>query len=128
MRLKVDPDKPCERCGMPLTRQRFGDRLDVMLREQRYAAERQAELGRLLSSATTREQADALVRQLLARLPEQACTSGQVLQPVLGGEGNVVRFQQAMNQGRFAGAVTSACKRESALESFEGADIAAKRI
>ena len=28
MRLKVDPDKLCERCGVPLTRQRFGDRLE----------------------------------------------------------------------------------------------------
>ncbi|GHG87910.1 hypothetical protein [Streptomyces lanatus] len=38
----------------------LGDRLDVMLREQRYAAERQAELSRLLASAATREQADAI--------------------------------------------------------------------
>ncbi|WP_328437677.1 hypothetical protein OHA71_11530 [Streptomyces sp. NBC_00444] len=43
----------------PGARDALGDRLDVMLREQRYAAERQAELGRLLASATTREQADA---------------------------------------------------------------------
>ncbi|WP_210584778.1 hypothetical protein [Streptomyces sp. GESEQ-35] len=42
----------------PGARDALGDRLDVMLREQRYAAERQAELGRLLTSATTREQAD----------------------------------------------------------------------
>ncbi|MFJ6081098.1 hypothetical protein ACIQI8_06805 [Streptomyces sp. NPDC092369] len=44
----------------PGARDALGDRLDVMLREQRYAAERQAELGRLLSSAATREDADAL--------------------------------------------------------------------
>ncbi|MEV6168593.1 hypothetical protein AB0L99_10275 [Streptomyces sp. NPDC051954] len=44
----------------PGARDALGDRLDVMLREQRYAAERQAELGRLLASAPTREQADAL--------------------------------------------------------------------
>lgn len=44
----------------PGARDALGDRLDVMLREQRYAAERQAELGRLLASATTREQADAV--------------------------------------------------------------------
>lgn len=35
----------------PGGRDALGDRLDVMLREQRYAAERQAELGRLLASA-----------------------------------------------------------------------------
>jgi hypothetical protein len=44
----------------PGARDALGDRLDVMLREQRYAAERQAELGRLLASATTREQADTV--------------------------------------------------------------------
>ncbi|GAA3851485.1 hypothetical protein GCM10022403_098700 [Streptomyces coacervatus] len=44
----------------PGGREALGDRLDVMLREQRYAAERQAELGRLLASATTRQEADAV--------------------------------------------------------------------
>jgi hypothetical protein len=44
----------------PGGRDALSDRLDVMLREQRYAAERQAELGRLLASATTQEQADAI--------------------------------------------------------------------
>ncbi|MGC9540675.1 hypothetical protein [Streptomyces sp. UG1] len=44
----------------PGGRDALGDRLDVMLREQRYAAERQAELGRLLASATTREEADTI--------------------------------------------------------------------
>ncbi|NEA98170.1 hypothetical protein [Streptomyces sp. SID13726] len=44
----------------PGGRDALGDRFDVMLREQRYAMERQAELGRLLASATTREEADAL--------------------------------------------------------------------
>ncbi|MGW2381202.1 hypothetical protein [Streptomyces sp. NPDC001658] len=44
----------------PGGRDALGDRFDVMLREQRYAAERQAELGRLLASAATREEADAL--------------------------------------------------------------------
>lgn len=37
----------------------LGDRLDVMLREQRYAAERQAELSHLLASAATQQEADA---------------------------------------------------------------------
>lgn len=44
----------------PGARDALGDRLDVMLREQRYAAERQAELGHLLATATTRDAADAI--------------------------------------------------------------------
>ncbi|MFI8192714.1 hypothetical protein ACIF8T_28755 [Streptomyces sp. NPDC085946] len=44
----------------PGGRDALGDRLDVMLREQRHAAGRQAELGRALASAVTREEADAL--------------------------------------------------------------------
>ncbi|MFF4048311.1 hypothetical protein ACFYZ5_16770 [Streptomyces chartreusis] len=44
----------------PGGRDAIGDRLDVMLREQRYAAERQAELSRLLTSATSRDQAEAI--------------------------------------------------------------------
>ncbi|MFF4549504.1 hypothetical protein ACFY1J_35640 [Streptomyces sp. NPDC001406] len=44
----------------PGGRDALGDRLDVMLREQRYAAERQAELGRLLASVTTPEEAEAI--------------------------------------------------------------------
>ncbi|MER5213624.1 hypothetical protein ABT063_24400 [Streptomyces sp. NPDC002838] len=44
----------------PGGRDALGDRFDVMLREQRYAAERHAELGRSLASATTQEEADAI--------------------------------------------------------------------
>ncbi|MER7561955.1 hypothetical protein ABTZ93_03195 [Streptomyces sp. NPDC097941] len=44
----------------PGGRDALGDRFDVMLREQRYAAERQAELGRRLATATTHEEADAI--------------------------------------------------------------------
>ncbi|WP_033279425.1 hypothetical protein [Streptomyces sp. NRRL F-525] len=44
----------------PGSRDALGDRLDVMLREQKYAAETQAKLGRLLNTATTQEAADAL--------------------------------------------------------------------
>ncbi|MET8170147.1 hypothetical protein ABZT34_38935 [Streptomyces sp. NPDC005329] len=44
----------------PGGRDALGDRLDVMLREQRYAAERLADLGRRLPSAATQEQADAI--------------------------------------------------------------------
>ena len=42
----------------PGGRDDLGDRLDVMLREQRYAAERQAELGRQLAFAATRQEAE----------------------------------------------------------------------
>lgn len=44
----------------PGGRDALGDRFDVMLREQRYATERQAELSRLLASATTQQEADAI--------------------------------------------------------------------
>ncbi|MET7454605.1 hypothetical protein ABZT03_22490 [Streptomyces sp. NPDC005574] len=44
----------------PGGRDALGDRFDVMLREQRYAAERQADLNRSLASATTQEEADAI--------------------------------------------------------------------
>ncbi|MFF5308755.1 hypothetical protein [Streptomyces massasporeus] len=44
----------------PGGRDALGDRLDVMLREQKYAAERQAALARHLTLAETPEQADAL--------------------------------------------------------------------
>ncbi|MFF4730577.1 hypothetical protein ACFY3M_35675 [Streptomyces mirabilis] len=46
--------------GRPGGRDALGDRLDVMLREQRYAAERQAELSRQLHAATTQEEADTV--------------------------------------------------------------------
>ncbi|MFD0003883.1 hypothetical protein ACFVJ4_15855 [Streptomyces sp. NPDC127178] len=44
----------------PGGRDALGDRLDVMLREQRYAAERQAELGRLLASAPDPRDVDTI--------------------------------------------------------------------
>ncbi|MFF7390649.1 tetratricopeptide repeat protein [Streptomyces scabiei] len=44
----------------PGGREALGDRLDVMLREQRYAADRTADLTRRLQAATSREEADSL--------------------------------------------------------------------
>ncbi|WP_333737132.1 hypothetical protein [Streptomyces sp. IBSBF 2806] len=44
----------------PGGRDALGDRLDVMLREQRYAADRLVDLGGRLASAATHEQADAV--------------------------------------------------------------------
>ncbi|MGW0709486.1 hypothetical protein ACWD4G_26625 [Streptomyces sp. NPDC002643] len=46
--------------AQPGGRDALGDRLDVMLREQRYAAERTAELTRRLGAAATQEEADSL--------------------------------------------------------------------
>ncbi|MEU5533898.1 hypothetical protein [Streptomyces sp. NPDC020362] len=46
--------------ALPGARDALDDRLGVMLREQRYATERQAELSGLLTAATSREEADAL--------------------------------------------------------------------
>ncbi|WP_393076225.1 hypothetical protein [Streptomyces sp. LN704] len=46
--------------GRPGGRDALGDRLDVMLREQRYAAERRTELNRLLAQAATPRDADAV--------------------------------------------------------------------
>ncbi|MCX5561839.1 hypothetical protein [Streptomyces sp. NBC_00038] len=44
----------------PGGRDNLGDRLDVLLREQRYAGERQVELSRLLHSAASQEEADSI--------------------------------------------------------------------
>ncbi|MDX3632468.1 hypothetical protein PV728_19755 [Streptomyces europaeiscabiei] len=44
----------------PGGRDALGDRLDVMLREQRYAAERTTELTRRLQAATSQEEADSI--------------------------------------------------------------------
>ncbi|MDX2603610.1 hypothetical protein PV330_26810 [Streptomyces caniscabiei] len=48
----------------PGGRDALGDRLDVMLREQRYAADRTAELTRRLRAATSQEEADSLRLEL----------------------------------------------------------------
>ncbi|MFF9173014.1 hypothetical protein [Streptomyces sp. NPDC014793] len=46
--------------ALPGARDALGDRLDVMLREQRYATGRRAELTRRLAAATSREETEAL--------------------------------------------------------------------
>ncbi|MEV5797839.1 hypothetical protein [Streptomyces collinus] len=46
--------------ALPGARDALGDHLDAMLRAQRYAVERQAQLALLLAAASTREEADAL--------------------------------------------------------------------
>ncbi|MEU9582134.1 hypothetical protein [Streptomyces werraensis] len=48
----------------PGARQTLSDRLDVMLREQRYAADRRADLTRRLAAAASREEAEALGNDL----------------------------------------------------------------
>ncbi|MGW1557189.1 hypothetical protein ACWCQ1_11850 [Streptomyces sp. NPDC002144] len=91
----------------PGARDALGDRLDVMLREQRYAAERQAQLGRLLASATTREEADALRLDLAwarddheratARCAELRSRMSELDRQLAGGRAT------AMRRGRLAG-------------------------
>ncbi|MFE7170502.1 hypothetical protein [Streptomyces sp. NPDC057616] len=46
--------------GRPGGRDALGDRLDVMLREQRQATQRRLDLGRLITSAASRQEAEAL--------------------------------------------------------------------
>ncbi|MFF8977237.1 hypothetical protein ACF08A_10520 [Streptomyces cellulosae] len=48
----------------PGARQALSDRLDVMLREQRYAADRRADLTRRLAAAASREEAESLGNDL----------------------------------------------------------------
>ncbi|MEU0915336.1 hypothetical protein [Streptomyces althioticus] len=50
--------------GRPGARQTLRDRLDVMLREQRYAADRRADLTRRLAAAAKHEEAEALGNDL----------------------------------------------------------------
>ncbi|SEQ09811.1 hypothetical protein SAMN04487983_100357 [Streptomyces sp. yr375] len=57
---RVRPLHAAALAALPGGRDALGDRLDVMHREQRYAAERLADLGRRLAAAGTREQADAV--------------------------------------------------------------------
>ncbi|MEU1270997.1 hypothetical protein [Streptomyces sp. NPDC005799] len=93
----------------PGGRDALGDRLDVMLREQRYAAERQAQLGRLLASATTREEADAFRLDLAwarddheratARCAELRSRMAELDRQLTGGR------DTAMRRGRLAGAM-----------------------
>ncbi|MFI5684334.1 hypothetical protein [Streptomyces sp. NPDC051636] len=105
----------------PGARDALGDRLDVMLREQRYAAERLAGLGRLLESATTREEADALRRDLAwarddheratARCAELRSRITGLEQRAMRGtaadrrgtEGGVLRVGDGFRQGRSEG-------------------------
>ncbi|WP_369173633.1 hypothetical protein AB5J49_39150 [Streptomyces sp. R28] len=99
----------------PGGRDALGDRLDVMLREQRYAAERQADLGRSLASATSQEAADAIrldlawarddheratarcaeLRARMADLDRRATSErGQAIRRDRGGEGSVFRVAE----------------------------------
>ncbi|MFJ1968563.1 hypothetical protein ACIO93_07825 [Streptomyces sp. NPDC087903] len=98
----------------PGGRDALGDRFDVMLREQRYAAERQTELTRLLTSATSQEEADAVrldlawarddheratrrcaeLRSRAAELDRRAA-QGQARQNARGPDGGAVRRRDA---------------------------------
>ncbi|MFG2550214.1 hypothetical protein ACGFWF_09785 [Streptomyces sp. NPDC048581] len=108
----------------PGGRDALGDRLDVMLREQRYAAERQAELGRLLASATSREEADTVrldlawarddheratarcaeLRSRMADLERRAASGrAEAIRRDRAGEGSVFRIDDRFEDSRFGG-------------------------
>ncbi|MGN9757320.1 hypothetical protein [Streptomyces sp. SD31] len=99
----------------------LGDRLDVMLREQRYAAERQVELGRSLAAATSQEEADTIrldlawarddheratarcaeIRARMADLDRRAASErGQAIRRDRVGEGSVFRVDAGVEGGR----------------------------
>ncbi|QUC57578.1 hypothetical protein IOD14_12635 [Streptomyces sp. A2-16] len=95
----------------PGGRDALGDRFDVMLREQRYAAERQAELGRRLTTATTREEADAIRLDLawarddheraVRRCAELQSRMAELDRRTMGDRADVTRGGQAGNTGMF---------------------------
>ncbi|MFJ9008026.1 hypothetical protein [Streptomyces canus] len=98
----------------PGGRDALGDRFDVMLREQRYAAERQAELGRLLGTATTQEEADAIRLDLawarddheraVRRCAELQSRMSELDGRSMGGRGGAIRRRQVADGGAFRGA------------------------
>lgn len=85
-----------------------------MLREQRYAAERQAELGRLLASATTQEEADAIRLDLawarddheraVRRCAELQSRMAELDGRSMGGRARAIRRGQVADGGVFRGA------------------------
>ncbi|MGW1615058.1 hypothetical protein ACWCQZ_37565 [Streptomyces sp. NPDC002285] len=95
----------------PGGRDALGDRLDVMLREQRYAAERQAELSRLLASATDRQDAAAIRLDLAwarddheratARCAELRSRMAGLDHRAAGARGQAIRRERAGEQGVF---------------------------
>ncbi|MFF0089834.1 hypothetical protein ACFYSF_07730 [Streptomyces canus] len=95
----------------PGGRDALGDRFDVMLREQRYAAERQAELGRLLATATTQEEADAIRLDLawarddheraVRRCAELQSRMAELDRRSMGGRGRAIRRGQAADGGAY---------------------------
>ncbi|KQW17206.1 hypothetical protein [Streptomyces sp. Root369] len=95
----------------PGGRDALGDRFDVMLREQRYAAERQAELGRLLATATTQEEADAIRLDLawarddheraVRRCAELQSRMAELDGRSMGGRGRAIRRGQVADGGAF---------------------------
>lgn len=97
----------------PGGRDALGDRFDVMLREQRYAAERQAELGRLLATATTQEEADAIRLDLawarddheraVRRCAELQSRMAELDGRSMGGRGRAIRRGQVADGGVFRG-------------------------
>ncbi|WP_435834158.1 hypothetical protein [Streptomyces albogriseolus] len=89
----------------PGARQTLSDRLDVMLREQRYAADRRAGLTRRLAAAANREEAEALGNDLAwaeddHRRATARCAELTARMTALDGHGRRARPPHA--QGRVA--------------------------
>ncbi|MFE6407065.1 hypothetical protein ACFVOR_09000 [Streptomyces sp. NPDC057837] len=81
----------------------LGDRLDAMLREQKYAAERQAALARQLTSATTRDQADALRVDLAWARDDLARATARCAE-LRARMARADRYRQPVTAGEWAGA------------------------
>ncbi|MGW6733758.1 hypothetical protein [Streptomyces sp. NPDC055013] len=95
----------------PGGRDALGDRLDVMLREQRYAAERQAELNRLLASATDPQDAATIRLDLAwarddheratARCAELRLRMAGLDHRAAGAQGQAIRRERSGEEGFF---------------------------
>ncbi|MFF7971611.1 hypothetical protein [Streptomyces sp. NPDC007905] len=120
----------------PGARDALGDRLDVMLREQRYAVERQTELNRLLAAATSREEADALRLDIAwarddhdratARCAELRNRMAEVDRRGLGGPGGQVPAARGGGDGGVPepdGSRTPAEDRTAGSGAFDGAGV-----
>lgn len=114
----------------PGGRDALGDRFDVMLREQRYAAERQAELGRLLAAATTQDQADAIRLDLAwarddheratRRCAELQSRMAESDRRSMSGRSGAGGRTQAADSGMFRGAPKEAPRADRAWDDGRG--------
>nr|WP_282701294.1 hypothetical protein [Streptomyces sp. CC219B] len=115
---------------LPGARDALRDRLDIMLREQRYAAERQAELGRLLASAASPQEADALRLDLAwarddharatARCAELRARMGELERRDASGRAAAIRRERG-GEGEGGGSAVFSVDGGEGREGVEGA-------